>query len=93
MIKNDHKILGISFDADENQIEQAYRQNAINYHLDKNPKNTIFNEKFIEINEANIILIDAEKRKEYNIKYKIEFCQMCILKHKIICSSVGRYPP
>src|SRR5437763_16584552 len=60
--KDYYKILGVSKDASEKDIKQAYRQVARKYHPDVNPDNKEAEEKFKEINEANEALSDPEKR-------------------------------
>jgi len=66
MAKDYYKILGISKTAKEGEIKKAYRKLAIKYHPDKNPGNKQAEEKFKEINEANDVLSDPEKRKQYD---------------------------
>lgn len=64
--KDYYKILGVSKDAGEKEIRQAYRKLARKYHPDVNPDNKEAEEKFKEINEANEVLSDPEKRKKYD---------------------------
>src|SRR5579859_7419586 len=64
--KDYYKILGVSKNAGEKEIKQAYRKLARKYHPDVNPDNKEAEEKFKEINEANEVLSDPEKRKKYD---------------------------
>src|SRR5437763_13656558 len=64
--KDYYKILGLSKNANEKEIRQAYRKLARKYHPDVNPDDKVAEEKFKEINEANEVLSDPEKRKKYD---------------------------
>jgi curved DNA-binding protein len=61
-----YKILGIDKTATEKDIKNAYRKLARKYHPDLNPNDKDANAKFQQINEANEVLSDAEKRKKYD---------------------------
>ena len=65
-----YKVLGVSEQAEEAQIKQAYRKLAKKYHPDLNPNNPEAEEKFKNIVEAYETLGDADKRKEYDLKRK-----------------------
>ncbi len=64
--KDYYKILGVSKDANQKAVRQAYRKLARQYHPDVNPDDKAAEEKFKEINEANEVLSDPEKRKKYD---------------------------
>jgi len=64
--KDYYKTLGVSKNATEKEIRQAYRKLARQYHPDVNPGDKTAEEKFKEINEANEVLSDPEKRKKYD---------------------------
>ncbi|MFT6166962.1 MAG: curved DNA-binding protein [Vicingaceae bacterium] len=64
--KDYYKTLGVSKTATAAEIKKAYRKLAVKYHPDKNQGNKAAEEKFKEANEANEILSNAEKRKEYD---------------------------
>ena len=53
-------------DATQDQIRQAFRKLARKLHPDVNPGDKGSEEKFKEINEANEVLSDPEKRKRYD---------------------------
>ena len=61
-----YKILGLDKNASEKDIKAAYRKLARQYHPDLNPNDPEANKKFQQINEANEVLSDAEKRKKYD---------------------------
>ncbi len=61
-----YKTLGVNKNATEDEIKKAYRKLARRYHPDLNPNDTEANKKFQQINEANEVLSDAEKRKKYD---------------------------
>ncbi len=61
-----YKILGISKDASQEDIKKAYKKLARKHHPDLNPNDTDAQRKFQEINEANEVLSDPEKRKKYD---------------------------
>jgi len=61
-----YQILGISKTATEKDIKNAYRKLARKYHPDVNPNDKDAQRKFQEINEANEVLSDSEKRKKYD---------------------------
>lgn len=58
--------LGVSKSATPGEIRSAYRKLANENHPDKNPGNKAAEEKFKRISEANDVLGDAAKRKEYD---------------------------
>jgi len=66
MKRDYYEILGLQSGASDDEIKKAYRKMAMKYHPDKNPDNKEAEEKFKEINEANDVLSDPEKRKLYN---------------------------
>ncbi len=65
-VKDYYQILGINKTATPAEIRKAYRKLAAQYHPDRNPGNPAADEKFKEINEANEVLSDPEKRKKYD---------------------------
>jgi curved DNA-binding protein len=64
--KDYYKILGIDRGASIKEIKQAYRKLARKYHPDVNPGDSTAALKFQEINEANEVLSDPQKRKQYD---------------------------
>ena len=64
--KDYYKILGVDKKADANEIKKAFRALAVKYHPDKNPGNKEAEEKFKQANEANEVLSNPEKRKQYD---------------------------
>lgn len=64
--KDYYAILGVSRNATENEIKQAYRRLARKYHPDVNPGDKGAEAKFKEINEAYEVLSDPEKRRKYD---------------------------
>ncbi len=61
-----YNILGVSRNASIDDIRKAYRKLARKYHPDVNPNDQEAHKKFQEINEANEVLSDPEKRKKYD---------------------------
>ncbi len=61
-----YQILGIDRNASQDSIKKAYRKLARKYHPDLNPNDKEAAEKFKQINEANEVLSDEEKRKKYD---------------------------
>jgi curved DNA-binding protein len=56
----------VAKNADDAEIKKAYRKLARKYHPDINPNDAGAKKKFQEINEANEVLSDPEKRKKYD---------------------------
>lgn len=61
-----YKILGIDKSATTTEIKKAYRKLARKHHPDVNPNDKSAEHKFKEINEANEVLSDPDKRKKYD---------------------------
>jgi len=61
-----YKTLGVNKTATGDDIKKAYRKLARKYHPDLNPNDKEAHKKFQEINEANEVLSDPEKRKKYD---------------------------
>ena len=64
--KDYYKILGVDKNADEKEIKKVYRRLARQYHPDVNPGDKAAEARFKEINEANEVLSDTEKRRKYD---------------------------
>ncbi|MDD5185535.1 MAG: J domain-containing protein [Paludibacter sp.] len=61
-----YKILGLDKSASPKDVKDAYRKLARKYHPDLNPNNKDAKTNFQQINEANEVLSDPEKRKKYD---------------------------
>ncbi|CAA7398207.1 unnamed protein product [Spirodela intermedia] len=64
--RDPYKVLGVSRDANQRDIQKAFHRLSLQYHPDKN-KNKGAQEKFADINNAYEILSDEEKRKNYDL--------------------------
>ena len=64
--KDYYSTLGVSKTASDKEIKQAFRKLARKYHPDVNPGDKAAEAKFKEVNEANEVLADPEKRKKYD---------------------------
>ena len=64
--KDYSKVLGVSKDATPEDIKKAFRKLARENHPDQNPGDKAAEKRFKEISEANTVLSDAAKRKEYD---------------------------
>ncbi|WP_294083616.1 MULTISPECIES: J domain-containing protein [unclassified Proteiniphilum] len=61
-----YKILGVDRNASADDIKKAYRKLARKLHPDLNPNDKEAQKKFQELNEANEVLSDPEKRAKYD---------------------------
>ncbi|HEY3113902.1 MAG TPA: molecular chaperone DnaJ [Gemmatimonadaceae bacterium] len=64
--KDFYSVLGVSSKASQDEIKKAYRKLAKKYHPDANANDAKAGERFKEISEANNVLGDPEKRKQYD---------------------------
>jgi molecular chaperone DnaJ len=61
-----YEVLGVSRDATSEEINRAFRKLALQYHPDRNPGDEEAAERFKEVNEANEVLSDPNKRRLYD---------------------------
>src|SRR3982750_3863290 len=64
--KDYYSTLGVSKTASEKEIKQAYRKLARKHHPDVNPGDKAAEARFKEINAANEVLSDPDKRRKYD---------------------------
>ena len=64
--KDYYAVLGVARDASDDEIKKAVRKLARRYHPDLAKDKKTAEEKFNEINEANEVLSDPEKRRKYD---------------------------
>lgn len=72
--KDYYEILGVPRNATKEQIKDAYRRLAMQYHPDRN-KSPDAEEKFKEISEAYAVLSDDQKRQQYDLLGRADFGQ------------------
>ena len=68
MAQNYYEILGVDKKASQDDIKSAYRKLARQYHPDLHPNDEECAKKFKEINEANEVLSDPQKRQQYDME-------------------------
>jgi curved DNA-binding protein CbpA len=64
--KNLYKLLGLTKEASQEDIRQAYRKLVRKYHPDANPEYPQAEERFKEIQQAYEVLSNPQKRREYD---------------------------
>lgn len=64
--KDYYEVMGIPKNASDDDIKKAYRKLARKYHPDVNKDDPSAAEKFKELNEANAVLSDPDKRRQYD---------------------------
>ncbi|OQX99144.1 MAG: hypothetical protein B6I24_03430 [Bacteroidetes bacterium 4572_128] len=67
-MKNYYYILGISKNANQKEIKNAYRKLARKYHPDKNPNDIFFQKRIQELNEAYNILSKKKLKENYDFE-------------------------
>lgn len=65
-LKNYYDLLGIQSTASQDDIKQAFRKLSMKFHPDKNDGDAFLMEMFKNINEANEVLSNSGKRREYD---------------------------
>ena len=60
-------MLGVKNDASQQEIKEAYRKLAFQYHPDRNKDEPAASDKMKALNEAYAILSDPAKRREYDL--------------------------
>lgn len=66
--QNYYEVLGVQRNASQDEIKSAYRKLAKQYHPDFHPGDSVAAEKFKQVNEANSVLSDENKRKQYDFE-------------------------
>ena len=61
-----YEILGVPRSAGQADIKKAFRKLAREHHPDRNPGDTSAEKRFKDLNEANAVLSDPDKRKQYD---------------------------
>jgi curved DNA-binding protein len=61
-----YKVLGVKRDASQPEIKRAFRKLAREHHPDLKPGDSAAERRFKEVNEANEVLSDPEKRRKYD---------------------------
>ena len=64
--KDYYAVLGVPRTASQAEIKKAYRKLARQHHPDTKPGDTAAERRFKEVNEANAVLSDPAKRKQYD---------------------------
>src|SRR3954468_7631282 len=62
-----YEILGVPRSASQAEIKKAFRKLAREHHPDRNPGDLTAEKRFKDVNEANAVLSDADKRKQYGL--------------------------
>lgn len=66
MPRDYYEVLGLERSASLQEIKSAYRKLAVRHHPDRNPGDSVAEEKFKEAAEAYAVLSDADKRRRYD---------------------------
>jgi DnaJ-class molecular chaperone len=61
-----YEILGVPRSASQADVKKAFRKLAREHHPDRNPGDKAAEKRFKDVNEANAVLSDADKRKQYD---------------------------
>ena len=64
--KDYYRVLGVSPEATAEEIKRTYRRLALESHPDRNPGDRHAENRFKEISEAYGVLVDPEKRRQYD---------------------------
>ena len=62
-----YEILGVSKDANQDELKKSFRSLARKYHPDKNPEDSEAEQLFKEVQEAYAVLSNPEQRRQYDM--------------------------